>query len=87
MEKSNLVGVSPNARAMAHDLLAGAGSWIKPPHWYRALTTEWLPERFREEFELAFGEDDRRAAERAKRWLPRLYRRLPGCRALHRSVA
>jgi len=77
MEKSNLVGVSPRACAMARDLLAGEGSWIKPPHWYRALTTEWLPERFREEFELAFGKDDRRAAERAKRWLPRLYRRLP----------
>ncbi len=78
MEKSNLVGVSPNARAMAQDLLAGAGSWIKPPHWYRALTTEWLPERFRVEFELAFGDDNRRAAEGAKRWLRRVYRRLPG---------
>ena len=77
MEQSNLVAVSPRARIMAHDLLAGAGSWIKPPHWYRALTTEWLPQRFRQEFELAFGEDDRHAAERAKRWLPRFYRRLP----------
>jgi uncharacterized protein (DUF2236 family) len=77
MEKSNQLGVSPNARAMAHDLLAGAGSWIKPPHWYRALTTEWLPQRFREEFELGFGEDDRQAVERAKRWLPCIYPGLP----------
>ena len=77
MEKSNLLGVSTRAPAMAHDLLAGVGSWIKPPHWYRALTTDWLGERFREEFELAHGEDDRSAVERAKRWLPRIYRRLP----------
>lgn len=78
MENSNLLGVSKTARAMAKDLLAGAGSWIKPPHWYRALTTEWLAERFRQEFELAFGDDDRQAAARAKHWLPRFYRKLPG---------
>jgi len=77
MENSNLLGVSKTARAMATDLLIGAGSWIKPPHWYRALTTEWLAERFRHEFEMAFGQDDRQASARAKRWLPRFYRLLP----------
>jgi uncharacterized protein (DUF2236 family) len=77
MEGSNALGVSATARTMAHNLLAGAGSWIKPPHWYRALTTEWLPERFRSEFQLDFGSADSRTAERAKRRLPQLYRRLP----------
>jgi uncharacterized protein (DUF2236 family) len=77
MEESNALGVSDAARTMAHNLLAGAGSWIKPPHWYRALTTEWLPERFRREFRLDFGSADQRAAERAKRRLPQFYRKLP----------
>src|SRR4051794_26661389 len=54
MEESGQLGVSKTARAMAHDLLRGAGSWIKPPHWYRALTAAWLPARFRKEFELEF---------------------------------
>ena len=78
MEGSDQLGVSPSARVMAHDLLAGAGSWIKPPQWYCAIATEWLPERFRDEFGLRFSEEDRQAAELAKRRLPRIYRRLPG---------
>ncbi len=78
MEQSNALGVSDAARRMGNDLMAGAGSWVKLPRWYRALTAEWLPERFRKEFALDFGAADRQAAERAKRWLPRVYRRLPG---------
>jgi hypothetical protein len=78
MENSSLLGVSKTARAMAKDLLAGAGSWIKPSHWYCALTTEWLAARFRQEFGLPFGDSEKKATERAKRRLPRFYRRLPG---------
>ena len=78
MEDSNLLGVSSAARTMAHDLLRGAGSWIRSPYWYRALTTEWLPERFRREFRLAYGDSERQAAKNAKLWLPRFYRGLPG---------
>ena len=74
---SGLLGVSDEARAMAHNLLAGAGSWIKPPFWYRALTTAWLPERFRSEFALDFGVAEQRAAEHARRRLPAIYRKLP----------
>ncbi len=77
MEDSNLLGVTGAARAMAHDLLRGAGSWIKPPHWYCSLTTEWLPDRFRAEFGLPFGHAERQAAKSASRRLPRIYRRLP----------
>jgi uncharacterized protein (DUF2236 family) len=77
MERSNALGVTTGARIMAHNLLAGAGSWIKPPHWYRAVTTSWLPPRFRAEFELEFGPSEEHAAEHAKQRLPRLYRNLP----------
>lgn len=77
MQQSNALGVSQTARSMAHDLLAGAGSWIRPPHWYRALTTAWMPARFRGEFGLDFQPVDQRAAESAMRRLPGLYSRIP----------
>jgi len=77
MHASDLLGVTTDARAMAKNLLAGAGSWIHPPRWYRAQTASWLPERFREEFGLSIGPAERVSAERAARLLPGLYRRLP----------
>jgi len=77
MHDSNELGVSSEARLYANRLLAGAGSWVRPPFWFRALTVSWLPERFRDEFSLGFGPDEQRAADRAVRWLPRVYRRLP----------
>ncbi len=77
MHDSGELGVSRTARLMAHNLLRGAGSWVKPPFWYRALTIEALPERFREEFELSFGKKEQRSAIRARRVLPRVYRCIP----------
>lgn len=77
MEQSVELGVTPAARAMAQGLLAGAGSWIKPPRWYRALTTAWLSPRFRAEFGLGFGQREEQAIAGARRRLPRLYRSLP----------
>jgi uncharacterized protein (DUF2236 family) len=77
MEKSDELGVTDSARALAHNLLRGANAWIKPPHWYRALTTAWLPERFRGEFRLPFGGEEERAVAAARERLPRYYRRLP----------
>ena len=38
---------------------------------------EWLPERFREEFGLEYGLAEQKAAARARRFLPAIYRRLP----------
>ena len=76
MLESSALGVNDSARAMAHNLLAGTNSWIKPPFWYRALTTEWLPERFRREFGLDFDPAEQRAAERARVNLPKIYTRL-----------
>jgi uncharacterized protein (DUF2236 family) len=77
MHASNEMGVSSEARLYAARLLAGAGSWIRPPFWFRALTGSWLPARFRDEFSLNFGPAEQSAAASATRWLPRIYRRLP----------
>jgi uncharacterized protein (DUF2236 family) len=77
MVQSNSLGVTQAARSMAQRILAGAGSWIHPPRWYRTLTTMWLPERFREEFDFELRPADRLDAERALRRFSRIYRRLP----------
>lgn len=74
---SDQLGVDPSSRAMAHSLLRGAGSWLRLPRWYRALTTEWTPPRFRDEFALPFGSAEQESAARARRWLPHVYRTLP----------
>jgi uncharacterized protein (DUF2236 family) len=74
---SEALGVGPTAVAMAHNLLAGAHSWVRPPTWYRALTAEWMPSRLREEFRLDFGAEEKRIAERARKWIRPVYRRLP----------
>lgn len=77
MSASNALGVDARSQTMAHRLLAGAGSWLKPPHWYRALTTAWIPEPLRTAFALPFGEDSERTIGRVRRWLPPIYRTLP----------
>ena len=77
MEQSNQLGVTTTARSMAQRLMTGAGSWLRPPGWYRALTTAWLPERFRGTFGLPFGAAEQASAERAVRRIPMVYQRLP----------
>lgn len=77
MEGSGELGVGAPARAMAQAILHGAGSWIRVPRWYRALTAEWLGPGFRAEFGLSWGVGDQQAAARARRWLPRVWRALP----------
>ena len=74
---NDTLGVSSAARAMAHNLLRGAGTWLRVPFWYRALTVEWLPERFRREFALDFNAAEQQAAARARANLPRIYAKLP----------
>ncbi len=74
---SNALGVGAPARAMAKAILCGAGSWVRIPRWYRALTAEWLGPRFREEFELPWSSREQGAAARACRWLPRVWPTLP----------
>lgn len=74
---SDALEVGPTALVMAHDLLAGAHSWVRPPRWYRALTAGWMPSRLREEFRLDFGAEEKQAAERARKWIRPVYRGLP----------
>lgn len=74
---SKALGVSERSRYMAQRIMTGAGSWVHIPRWYRALTAEWLPERFRAEFGLEFGPKERRSARRVRTWLPKAYAKLP----------
>jgi uncharacterized protein (DUF2236 family) len=76
-DSSGALGVTNDARVMAHNLLAGAGSFVRPPRWYRALTASWLPPRFREEFGLSFGHSEQLSAECALKRIPAIYSRLP----------
>jgi len=77
MMASDTLGVSATARSMAQNILRGAGSWIHPPVWYRALTTEWIPLPLREGLGLRCTASEARAAQRARRWLPVLWQKLP----------
>jgi len=77
MWESGELGVNQISRSIAQKISSGAGSWVHPPRWYRALTAAWMPARFRAEFGLDFSRIDRRAAEQALRRLPGVYRRFP----------
>jgi uncharacterized protein (DUF2236 family) len=78
MWASDKLGVNALSREMAHRVLRGRGSWVPVPDWYRALTAGWMPARLREEFVLPYGAREQNAATRAMRWLPHVYRRMPG---------
>jgi uncharacterized protein (DUF2236 family) len=77
MHASDQLGVSEEARRYAARLLAGSGSWIHPPRWYRAITIAWLPERLQSEFFPGVGGERWDAANAAVQRVPRIYRRLP----------
>jgi uncharacterized protein (DUF2236 family) len=75
---SSQLGVDAAARALGHSVLSGGGTWIRPPHWYKALTACWIPPRLRSEFGLDFGAPEQQAVGRAARRLPLVYRSIPG---------
>ncbi len=77
MEQSDALGVTEKARVMGQSLLAGAGSWFRPPRWYRAITAAWLPERFRKPFGLTYFAAEQALKESAARRLGDIYQRLP----------
>lgn len=77
MFASQALGVDERSRFMAHRIMTGAGSWIPIPRWYRSLTAEWLPSRLRQEFALPFGSAEQKSAQRAHRFLPCVYAKLP----------
>ena len=74
---SDALVVSGAARAIAAELIAGAGTWLRSPSWYRAVTASLLPDRLRAEFGLRYGTAERRAARRALMVLRFLYPRIP----------
>jgi uncharacterized protein (DUF2236 family) len=71
------LGVDANALALARSVLSGVGTWLRPPHWYHALTAFWMPPRLRAEFALPFNAKEQQAVNRAARWLPRVYLHSP----------
>jgi uncharacterized protein (DUF2236 family) len=77
MWHSDVISVGPPARRIAQQVLGGAGHWLRSPSWHRALTAHLLPPTIREAFELPYGAAERLAAERALRWVRRIYPVLP----------
>lgn len=77
MVGSDLIAVGETARSLAVELLSGAGSRLRPPFWYRALTASLLPERLRCGFGLPYGPTEERAAKQALAKLRYLYPRVP----------
>jgi uncharacterized protein (DUF2236 family) len=69
--------VDAGALALGRSVMSGAGTRLRPPHWYGALTSYWLPPRLRTAFELPFGAREEEAVHWAGRWLPRLYPSIP----------
>lgn len=74
---SDVLTVGPPARRIAEHIIAGAGTALSWPAWYRDLTASLLPDRLREGFGLAYGEGERRRAWRARTWLRRAYALAP----------
>jgi uncharacterized protein (DUF2236 family) len=77
MWASDTLAINSLSRELGHRVLHGRGSWVPVPHWYRALTAAWMPDRLREGFALNYGEREQRAAAKALRRLPTIYRKIP----------
>ncbi len=77
MLASDTLAVGSAARAIAPKLFAGAGTWLRSPSWYRALTASLLPGRLRDEFALRWGTAEERTANRALALLRFVYPRIP----------
>ncbi len=70
--------VDAEALALGRSVMSGAGTRLRPPHWYRAVTAYWMPVPLRAAFQLDFGAREEQAVDRAARWLPRIYPYIPG---------
>jgi uncharacterized protein (DUF2236 family) len=75
--KSGDVAVTPAARRMAEQVLAGGASRLRPPGWYRALTVRLLPEEACRGFDLPIRDRDRRLCDRMLLVLRRIYPAAP----------
>ena len=78
MLASDILTVTPAARAIAHQILAGGASrWVHVPAWYRKLTARLLPAHLRAAFDLRDDSAEHASAERTLKWIRRVYQSLP----------
>ena len=77
MARSKVLTVTDAARSIAGAVLSGAGTRLRIPSWYRALTARLLPARLREDFGLSYRELEHRKTERALAVLRGLYPWVP----------
>jgi uncharacterized protein (DUF2236 family) len=77
MFSSDTLAVGSAARSIAVELFSGAGTRLRAPFWYRALTASLLPPRLGDAFELPYGPSEQRSVERvltavrhAHPWVP-----------------
>jgi uncharacterized protein (DUF2236 family) len=69
--------VTPEARALAEQVLRGAEVWLRAPKWYGAVTAGMLPRRLRQAFRLPYREAEQRIAEAAIARIRHIYPALP----------
>jgi uncharacterized protein (DUF2236 family) len=74
---SDNLAVGDVARRIAAALFLGAGTGWRIPAWYRALTARQMPVRLRDDFALAYGPVEHRAAERALAVVRYIYPLMP----------
>jgi uncharacterized protein (DUF2236 family) len=77
MWDSETLTVTPEARAIAEQVLRGAKVWLRAPKWYGAATAGMLPRRLRQAFRLPYGEAEQRIAEAAIARIRCIYPALP----------
>jgi uncharacterized protein (DUF2236 family) len=77
MFSSDTLTVSSAARSIAAELFCGAGTRLRAPFWYRALTASLLPPRLRDAFELPYGRSEQRSVERFLTVIRRIHPWMP----------
>jgi uncharacterized protein (DUF2236 family) len=77
MFSSDTLAVSSAARSIAAELFCGAGTRLRAPFWYRALTASLLPPRLRDAFELPYGPPELRSVQRVLAVFRRLHPWIP----------
>ncbi len=77
MWASDILTVTPQARAIADRLLRSSQLGLRAPKWYLAVTARLMPPRLRKDFALSYDEAEQRLATRALHRLRSLYSVLP----------
>jgi uncharacterized protein (DUF2236 family) len=77
MWDSETLTVTPEARAIAGQILRGTKVSLRTPRWYGAVTAGMLPYQLRKAFRLPYGQAEQRIAEAAIAWIRRVYPALP----------